>query len=127
MVNLLSSLLLGEIIILFLLLLMSKILKLLLLSFFLVAIYIACILHSQYISQFYLNKCMDEYPRDDLELMHNDIITLYHFPYVIKITIEKSTRIIEAFDFKSDVYLFGVRLSTHENWLYLGDRVIYIP
>ena len=70
---------------------------------------------------------MDEYPLDDLELMHYDIITLYHFPYVVKITIEKSTRIIEAFDFKSDVYLFGVRLSTHENWLYLGDRVIYIP
>lgn len=108
---------------------MSKILKLLLLAFFLVAIYIACILHSQYIGHFYLNKYMDEYPHDDLELLHDDIIsfTLCHFPYVIKITIEKSTRINEAFDFKSDVYLFGVRLSTHENWLHLGDRVIYIP
>lgn len=66
---------------------MSKTLKLLLLVF--IAIFIACILHSQYIGHFYLNKCMDEYPRDDLELTHNDIITLCHFPYVIKIKIEK--------------------------------------
>lgn len=101
---------------------MSKTLKLLLLVF--IAIFIACILHSQYIGHFYLNKCMDEYPRDDLELTHNDIITLCHFPYVIKIKIEK-TGIVETFNFKSEVYLFGERLSTHENWLYLGDRVIY--
>ena len=39
--------------------------------------------------------------------------------------IEYKRGILIAAMFYVVVYLFGERLSTHENWLYLGDRVIY--